>query len=287
MERGESKARERPIRFEEMSAFLYSSCMISFPTRNKENSFRPRLVVCRRRDASSFEALRYLPLSNLSPTWISPRCSVNIVFSRSDDPADVRAPLILSHDLSRSRCTVCARSVQPSTSCWTNPAELSRLLSCSRVFAFLLASKYSAPSAILRGRKMGKCLTYDSPDREDRLIRLLVADRRKNAADAGCLQGLWRPILRETLRGLLLRRLFVFLQAVGASRRSIHLHRFARFLLFSYRTKFQLITKTGSRDSAPYFFSRNRSVLRRQSETQLVSVLPPEQVLYRWHEHGR
>lgn len=96
MERGESKARERPIRFEEMSAFLYSSCMISFPTRNKENSFRSRLVVCRRRDASSSKALRYLPLSNLSPTWISPRCSVNIVFSRSDDPADVRAPLVLS-----------------------------------------------------------------------------------------------------------------------------------------------------------------------------------------------
>lgn len=113
---------------------------------------------------------------------------------------------------------------------------LSSLLSCSRVFASLLASKYSALSAILRGRKMGKCSTYDSPDREHRLIRLLVADRRKNAADAGCLQGLWRPILRETLRGLLLRRLFVFLQAVGASRRSIHLHRFARFLLFSYRT---------------------------------------------------
>lgn len=237
MERGESKARERPIRFEEMSAFLYSSCMISFPTRNKENSFRPRLVVCRRRDASSFEALRYLPLSNLSPTWISPRCSVNIVFSRSDDPADVRAPLILSHDLSWSRCTVCP-PISPTLDVLLDEPRraLSSLLSSSRVFASLLASKYSALSAILRRRKMGKCSTYDSPDREHPLIRLLVADRRKNAADAGCLQGLWRPILRETLRGLLLRRLFVFLQAVGASRRSVHLHRFARFLLFSYRT---------------------------------------------------
>ena len=90
-------------------------------------------------------------------------------------------------------------------------------------------------------------------DREDPLISFLIADHRENAADAGCLQGLWRPILRETLRGLLLRRLFVFLQAVGASRRPIHLHRFARFLLFSYRSKFQPITKTRSRDSVPFF----------------------------------
>lgn len=154
MERGESKARERPIRFEEMSAFLYSSCMISFPTRNKENSFRPRLVVCRRRDASSFEALRYLPLSNLSPTWFSPRCSVNIVFSRSDDPADVRAPLILSHDLSWSRCTVCAPSVQPSTSCWTNPAELSRP-SCLVLASLLLSSLPNIP----------RCLRFSAGER--------------------------------------------------------------------------------------------------------------------------
>lgn len=250
MERGESKARERPIRFEEMSAFLYSSCMISFPTRNKENSFRSRLVVCRRRDASSSKAFRYLPLSNLSPTWISPRCSVNIVFSRSDDPADVRAPLVLSRSLVVS--LHCVRAISPTLDVLLDEPRALRF-SFSRLCFSLRFQIFRAVCVSSRLERWVSALDVRFADREDRLIRLLIADRRKNATDAGCLQGLRRPILRETLRSLLLRRLFVFLQAVGASRRPIHLHRFARFLLFSYRSKFQLITETRSRDSAPFF----------------------------------
>lgn len=67
-ERGESEVRKRQTRFEEMSAFLYSSCMISFPTRNKENTAFDLVFVVSR---TSFNALTTLLLSNLSQT-ISP-----------------------------------------------------------------------------------------------------------------------------------------------------------------------------------------------------------------------